>query len=77
LHYFCAVSPGYNDFLDFIVNRERPLWNAILNGRFWPGAPIEHSAAKQTYINPPILPSSAFSEYGEPPLPARFGHSGY
>jgi hypothetical protein len=45
LHYFCAVSPGYNDFLDFIVNRERPLWNAILNGRFWPGAPIEHSAA--------------------------------
>jgi hypothetical protein len=45
----------------------------VMNFRYWPGAPIEHSAAKQTYANSPIFPSSAFSEYWEPPLPARNG----
>jgi hypothetical protein len=44
---------------------------AFPNDGSWPGAPVEHIAAKQTYGNPPPFPSSAFSEYWEPPLPAR------
>lgn len=46
------------------------------NDGSWPGAPVEHIAAKQTYGKPPILPSAAFSEYWEPPLPARSSRSG-